>query len=67
MNWQVGTLSTALLIAIVGLLLCGCDGTVNARDPEAAGPKQIRPAMMQLCLKHPEAVGCERFTKGLGR
>ena len=50
------------VVLLVLLLLAGCSGPVNARDPVTV-KQQFRADMAGFCLRNPSAIGCEKFSK----
>lgn len=54
----------ALLPVALMLLLFACTGAVNEPDPVTVKQK-FRADMAGFCLRAPEAVGCEKFSKGV--
>jgi hypothetical protein len=52
-------------VVLLALLLAAC-APVNARDPVTV-KQQFRADLAGFCLRNPEAVGCEKFSKGVQR
>ena len=56
----------AIMLLFLLVVLASCSAPVNDPDPMTTEQK-FRADMAGFCLRSPQAVGCEKFSKGVRR
>ncbi|MDF1737342.1 MAG: hypothetical protein P1U37_18790 [Minwuia sp.] len=62
--YRAGWLAVLVLVLLL-VMAAGCT-PVNAPDP-ATTKQKFRADLAMFCLRNPEAIGCEKFSKGVRR